>query len=51
MGEIFFSLNCCWKLLGTPEEIAGAGAFLSSRDAAYVTGETLVVSGGMQSKL
>ena len=39
------------KRLGTPEEIAGAVAFLSSRDAAYVTGETLVVSGGMQSKL
>jgi len=38
-------------LLCTPEEIAGAVAFLSSRDAAYVTGETLVVSGGMQSKL
>ena len=38
-------------LLCTPEEIAGAVAFLSSRDEAYVTGETLVVSGGMQSKL
>ncbi|QDZ20082.1 glucose/ribitol dehydrogenase [Chloropicon primus] len=39
------------KRLGTSEEIAGAVAFLTSADASYVTGETLVVSGGMQSKL
>lgn len=37
--------------LGTPEDIAGAAAFLVSSDAAYVTGETLVVAGGMQSRL
>eukprot|EP00892_Ulva_mutabilis_P001957 jgi/Ulvmu1/11762/UM008_0176.1 len=37
--------------LGTPDEIAGAAAFLVSSDAAYVTGETLVVAGGMQSRL
>lgn len=39
------------KRLGTPQDIAGAVAFLSSSDAAYVTGETLVVAGGMQSRL
>ncbi len=39
------------KRLGTPEEIAGAVSFLCSQDASYITGETLVVSGGMQSKL
>ncbi|RYY66688.1 MAG: SDR family oxidoreductase [Comamonadaceae bacterium] len=33
--------------LGTPEEVAAAVAFLASRDAGYVTGETLGVSGGM----
>lgn len=33
--------------LGTPEEIAHAVAFLASGDAAYITGETLGVSGGM----
>ncbi|KAI8475439.1 MAG: hypothetical protein J3K34DRAFT_404955 [Monoraphidium minutum] len=39
------------KRLGTPEDIAGAVAFLASPDGAYVTGETLVVAGGMPSKL
>lgn len=33
--------------LGGPEDIARATAFLASDDAAYVTGATLVVDGGM----
>ena len=33
--------------LGEPQEIAKAVAFLSSTDAAYITGETLHVNGGM----
>ncbi len=33
--------------LGTPEEVAAAVAFLASREAGFVTGETLGVSGGM----
>jgi 3-oxoacyl-[acyl-carrier protein] reductase len=33
--------------LGSPEEIAGAVAFLCSVDAGYITGETLHVNGGM----
>jgi 3-oxoacyl-[acyl-carrier protein] reductase len=33
--------------LGSPEDIAHAVAFLSSPEAAYVTGETLHVNGGM----
>lgn len=33
--------------LGTVEEVASAVAFLASQDAAFITGETLAVSGGI----
>ena len=33
--------------LGTPEEVAHACAFLASREAAYITGHTLHVNGGL----
>ena len=33
--------------LGTPEEIAGAVGFLASDIAAYITGETININGGM----
>jgi 3-oxoacyl-[acyl-carrier protein] reductase len=33
--------------MGTPQEIAGAAAYLASDEAAYVTGQTLHVNGGM----
>jgi len=35
------------KRLGAVDDIAAAVAFLASADAAYVTGETLHVNGGM----
>ncbi|XP_040272821.1 dehydrogenase/reductase SDR family member 4-like [Bufo bufo] len=37
--------------IGEPEECAGAVSFLCSPDASYVTGETIVVAGGGQSRL
>ena len=33
--------------MGTPEDVAGAVAFLVSDAAAYITGETLHVNGGL----
>nr|AZL94626.1 dehydrogenase/reductase 4 [Nephromyces sp. MMRI] len=36
---------------GQPDEIAAPTAFLCSSDASYITGETLVVGGGLQSHL
>ena len=33
--------------MGTPEDVAKAVAFLASDDAAYITGQVLVVDGGM----
>ena len=35
------------KRLGRPEEVAGAVGYLCSAEAAYVTGQTLLVDGGM----
>jgi 3-oxoacyl-[acyl-carrier protein] reductase len=34
--------------IGQPRDIAPAAAFLASDDAAWITGETLLISGGMR---
>ncbi|CAH1780413.1 unnamed protein product [Owenia fusiformis] len=39
------------KRLGVPDECAGAVSFLVSSDASYITGETIVMNGGSQSRL
>ena len=36
-----------WGRLGTPDDVAPAVVFLASDDAAYITGQTLSVSGGL----
>jgi len=33
--------------LGSPEDVAAAVAFLASDDAAWITGQTLVIDGGL----
>ncbi|MEO7071695.1 MAG: glucose 1-dehydrogenase [Rhodanobacter sp.] len=39
--------NIPLKRLGTPEDVAGVVAFLASDDAAYITGTTVFVDGGL----
>ena len=39
------------KRMGKPEECAGIVSFLCSDDSSYITGETIVVAGGSQSRL
>src|SRR5690606_31492752 len=39
--------HVAWGRLGAPEDIASAVAFLAAPEAAYITGETLHVNGGM----
>jgi NAD(P)-dependent dehydrogenase (short-subunit alcohol dehydrogenase family) len=35
------------RRIGEPEELAGAAVFLASKAGTYVTGQTIVVDGGM----
>lgn len=37
--------------LGEPHDISGVVSFLASDDGSYITGETVVASGGMKSRL
>lgn len=39
------------RRLGMSDEIGSVAAFLASSDASYITGETIVVSGGMHARL
>ena len=43
--------GCAMGRVGRPDECANTVAFLVSDDASYITGETIVVAGGMPSHL
>ena len=43
--------GCTMGRVGKPDECASTVAFLVSDDASYITGETIVVAGGMHSHL
>ena len=40
-----------WQGAFNLQDMAAAVAYLASEDASYVTGETIVVAGGMHSRL
>jgi len=50
-GEKVAASGIPLQRLGLPHECAGAVAFLVSDDASYITGETIVMAGGSQSRL
>ena len=39
------------KRFGKPDEVSGLVSFLCSQDASYITGENIVVGGGITSRL
>ncbi|XP_067874585.1 dehydrogenase/reductase SDR family member 4-like [Heterodontus francisci] len=46
-----FEEKIAMRRIGEPEECAGTVSFLCSQDAAYITGETIVVAGGFHCRL
>ncbi|XP_017793894.1 PREDICTED: dehydrogenase/reductase SDR family member 4-like [Habropoda laboriosa] len=50
LGETMLS-TIPMQRFGEPKDIAGVAAFLASDDASYITGETIIASGGMPCKL
>lgn len=38
------------KRIGQPEDIGGVAVFLASRAAAYITGQVLIVDGGITAR-
>ncbi|XP_068712521.1 dehydrogenase/reductase SDR family member 4-like, partial [Montipora foliosa] len=50
LGEFFYQVNPLGRI-GVSNEISGAVSFLSSNQASYITGATLVIDGGTLSNL
>ena len=50
-GHLFFAEQYPLRRTGTPDDIAGAVAFLASDDASFITGHALVVDGGLTIQL
>lgn len=50
-GLAFFANQYPLRRTGTPDDIAGAIAFLCSDDASFITGHTLMVDGGLTVQL
>ena len=46
MGVLVFTFR-----IGEPEDCSGTVSFLCSDDAAYITGEAIVIAGGAMSRL
>ena len=46
-----FSKNTPIGRMGTPEDVSGPASFLLSREASYIAGEVMVVSGGFHTRL
>ena len=49
--HVLHELVCAKCRFGESDECAGAVSFLCSDDARYITGETIVISGGTQCRL
>jgi dehydrogenase/reductase SDR family protein 4 len=45
------NMDCFLKRVGSADEVAGTAVFLTSDDASYITGETVAVAGGTNSRL
>ncbi|WP_411377615.1 SDR family oxidoreductase [Limosilactobacillus reuteri] len=43
-----FAKNIAMKRLSEPEDVANVVSFLAGPDSNYVTGQTIIVDGGMQ---
>jgi 3-oxoacyl-[acyl-carrier protein] reductase len=50
-GHAFVAEQYPVRRTGTPDDIAGAVAFLASRDASFITGHALIVDGGLTIQL